>query len=75
MKIEAKSDSEDVRIYINGLLHLRFPRDKNIKIQSWIEGHSKRFIIEIWTKKHQDYVVYDNKPMWEKVLKLLDEHL
>lgn len=57
MKIEAKSDSEDVRIYINGLLHLRFPRDKNIKIQSWIEGHSKRFIIEIWTKKHQDYVV------------------
>ena len=75
MKISAKSDSEDVRIYVDGILHIRFPRDKNTKIQSWIEGHSKRYVIKIRTKKHQDYVEYDNKQMWERVLKLLDEHL
>lgn len=75
MKIEAKSDSEDIRLYIDGTLHLRFPRDKNIKIQSWIEGHSKLYVIEIWAKGHQDHMAYDNKPMWEKILKLLDEHI
>ena len=75
MKIEAKSDSEDVRIYVNGLLHLKFPRDKNTKIQSWIEGHSKLYIITIWTVGHEDYVAYDNKKMWEQVLNLLDKHL
>ena len=75
MEISAKSDSEDVRIYIDGILHIRFPRDKNTKIQSWIEGHSKRYVIKIRTKKHQDYIEYDNKQMWERVLKLLNEHL
>lgn len=75
MKVECKSDSEDIRIYINGLLHLRFPRDKNIKIQAWIEGHTKTYIIDIWSAEHSDWVAYDNKPMWEKVLKLLDEHV
>lgn len=75
MKVEAKSDSEDIRIYINGLLHWRIPRDKNIKLQSWIEGHTKSYIIEIWAAEHSDWVAYDNKPMWEKVLKLLDEHI
>lgn len=75
MKIEAKSDSKDIRVYIDNVLHLRIPRDKNIKIQSWIEGHSKLYVIEIWTKGHQDHLVYDNKPMWEKILKLLDEHI
>lgn len=75
MKIEAKSDSEDIRIYIKGILHLRFPRDKNTKIQSWIEGHSKKYIIDIWSKKHSVIIEYDNRTLWEKVLKLLDEHL
>lgn len=75
MKIEAKSDSEDIRIYIDNILHLRIPRDKNIKIQSWIEGNSKRYIIEIWAKKHQDYMAYDNKIIWKKVLNLLNKHI
>ncbi len=74
-KIHCKSDSEDIRIYIDNVLHLRIPRDKKIKIQSWIEGHSKTYVIEIWSKKHSDYMAYDNKPMWVAILKLLDEHI
>jgi hypothetical protein len=75
MKIEAKGDSEDIRIYIDGLLHLRIPRDKKTKIHSWVEGDSKLYIIKIWCKKHSDYMAYDNKTMWSKILKLLDEQL
>jgi len=52
MKITCKSDSEDVRIYIDGLLHLRFPRDKNVKIHAWVEGHSKTYNLSIWSVGH-----------------------
>jgi len=73
--VTCKSDSEDIRIYIDGLLHLRIPRDKNIKIQSWIQGHTKTYMIEIWCKNHQDIMEYDNKTLWSNVLKILDEHI
>jgi hypothetical protein len=73
--VTCKSDSEDIRIYIDGLLHLRMPRDKNIKIQSWIEGHTRTYMIEIWCKNHQDLMEYDNKILWSNVLKVLDEHI
>jgi len=75
MKICGKSDSEDIRFYINGILHLRIPRDKNVKIQSWMESHTKKFIIEIRSKNHSDCIEYDNKYMWKRILKLLDYHI
>jgi hypothetical protein len=74
-KVTCKSDSEDIRIYINGILHLRLPRDKNIKLQSWIEGHTKTYNIEIWCANHQDLMSYDNKTLWSDILKILDENL
>lgn len=73
--VSALSDSEDIRIYIDHVLHLRIPRDKNTKVQSWIEGHSKTYVIEIWSAGHQDVLVYDNRKLWKDVLDLLDEHL
>ena len=75
MEITAKSDSEDIRIYVDSILHLRIPRDKNVRLQSWIEGHTKTFVIELVVKGHADIIVYDNRETWEKVLKLLDEHI
>ena len=74
-KITCQSDSEDIRIYIDGILHLRFPRDKNIKIQSWIETDSKLFIIKIWCAGHVDQTSYDNKTLWSDILKLIDENI
>ena len=75
MKVKCKSDSEDIRIYIDGVLHIRIPRDKNIKIQSWIEGHSKLYFIQIWCAEHQGVYEYDNKDKWVEVLNLLDKHI
>lgn len=75
MKIHCKSDSEDIRIYIDDVLHIRFPRDKNVKIQSWLEGHTKTYIIKIWCVNHSDVFVYDDKKKWKEILKLLDENI
>lgn len=74
-KIKALSDSEDIRIYVNDILHIRLPRDKNTKVQSWIEGNTKTYIIEIWCSLHSDLYVYDNKFMWVEILKEIDKHL
>ena len=74
-KVTCRSDSEDIRIYIDGILHLRFPRDKNIKIQSSVEGHTKSFVIEIWCAGHTDHITYDNKSIWSKILRLIDENI
>ncbi len=74
-KVKAKSDSEDIRIYIDGVLHLRLPRDKNIRLQSWIEGHTRTFVIELTIHGNSDVVVYDNRRIWERVLELLDENI
>jgi hypothetical protein len=75
MTVTSKSDSEDIRIYINGILHIRIPRDKNIKIRSWIEGHTKLYKIDIWCAKHSDFITYDNEVLWKKVLKELDKNI
>ena len=72
MNITIKADSEDIRIYVDKLLHLRFPRDKNIIVHSWIEGHSKAFYISLDVNGRKEVVIYDSKEMWEKVLKVLD---
>lgn len=73
--VTAKSDSEDIRIYINGILHLRIPRDEDMKLQSWVEGDSKMYVIELWVKGHQDHMAYDNKSLWVDILKVLDQNI
>lgn len=73
--VTCKSDSEDIRIYIDGILHLRLPRDPNMKIQSWTEGHSKLYVIEFWCAGHLDCSAYDNKRLWTEILKIIDENL
>lgn len=73
--VTAKSDSEDLRFYIDGILHIRIPRDKNTQLQSWIDGHKKKFTIEVSAKNRTERYEYDNKELWVKMLDLFDKHL
>jgi len=75
MNITSKADSEDVRIYVDGLLHLRFPRDKDIIVHSWIEKHSKAFYVGLDLNGRKEVVKYDSRKMWEEILKTLDNEL
>jgi len=73
--IKCKSDSEDIRIYIDDILHLRIPRDPNLKLHSWIEGNTKIYIIELWCAGHSEKMEYDNKKLWVDILNTLDKHI
>ncbi len=73
--VTCKSDSEDIRIYIDNILHVRIPRDNDLKLQSWVEGNTKTYVIELVVNGHSDQLVYDNKNLWVQVLKVLDENI
>jgi hypothetical protein len=75
MDIKAKSDSEDIRIYFDNILHLRFPRNKNIILQSWIQNNTKLYYIEINVDHRIIRIEYENKDTWKEVLKLLNIHI
>ena len=75
MKVTSRSDSEDIRVYIDCILHIRLPRDKNITLHSWVEGHSKKYLIEIHSKNHSSLFEYDNKKLWVDVLAQFEKEI
>ena len=75
MRVTCKSDSEDIRIYIDNVLHLRIPRDSNIKLQSWLETDTKLYIIEIWCAGNTDLMEYEDKNLWIEILNTLDKNI
>ncbi len=75
MKVELKIKGSDVKIYIDGILHLRFVQQQLIGIQSWKEGPSW-FSIEYYFKEAKPILcAYDNIDKWKAVLKQIDEKL
>jgi hypothetical protein len=75
MNIKAKSDSEDIRIYFDNILHLRFPRNKNIILQSCIQNNTKLYYIQINIDNRILKIEYENKDTWKEVLKLLNIYI
>ena len=75
MIVTAKSDSENIRIYVDDTLHIRIPRDKNIKIHSWVEDYTKLYSIEVWCLGHSVLYQYEDKKLWEDVLNAFNKHI
>lgn len=75
MKITSRADSEDIRIYFDNILHLRFPRNKNIILQSWIQKNTRLYYIQIDIENQTVKIEYENKQIWKEVLKQLDKVL
>lgn len=75
--ISCKRDFASLRLYINGLLHLEIPMNGHNGLQSWIEGSNKyMYFIQLYRKEGQAIrLEYDDKEIWESVLKLIDENL
>lgn len=78
-KIICNNSPKDVRIYIDGILHLLVLRKKFIGIQSWFEFSTERtykiYKIEIYTKNKTVLVEHYNKKSWTTILNLLDKNL
>lgn len=57
----------NLRIKINGLLHLSIKLEDLIGIQSWIVSDSK-YCIEYYTRGSKILCEYDNKKIWKYIL-------
>jgi hypothetical protein len=66
---------KDLRIYIDGILHVHLLSDKYVGLQSWIDGGAK-YCIELTVSEGKNIKMeYENKQTWVAILKLLDENM
>ena len=76
-KIKIKRDFQNLRIYINGILHLEIRMNNHDGVQSWYEGSKKKmYFIEFYRKEGGPILMgYDEFEIWETILKLIDENI
>lgn len=74
-KVTSETDIVCIRIRINGILHIRIPRDPRTKVHSWIDSAAKTWVIEVWCAGHTDQYTYDNPELWKAVLDELDKNV
>lgn len=74
-KVTCETDIVSIRIRINGILHIRIPRDPLTKVQTWIDSAAKTWVIEVWCAGHSDQYVYDNPTLWKTVIDQLDKNI
>lgn len=66
-------DISFITIYINDLIHFTIRRDPLIAIQSYKNGHLS-YKIEYETNEKTIVTEYNNKEIWEAILKGLGEY-
>ena len=74
MNVFIKKTNNQIKIYINDLLHLCIKIDEYIGMQSWIDDYSKyRYNINFNFKNNTDILCeYDDRNLWVSILKQLD---
>ena len=70
MIASVKRSGDELRIYINNILHLLIT-DRITSIQSWNE-EDKWYKIEIQTKHNSVLLEYDSFEKWKKILELIN---
>lgn len=74
-KITCYSDYKDLRVYINGIVHIIFPRGRT-RLQSWYEGNKfKLYKIEIESDGMTDEYHYDCVETWKTILQILHDNI
>ena len=78
-KVTSKNLDGTLRIYIDGILHLRIYNGvllENTDLQSWIDDtrSPRMYCIELYHRKKAILLEYDDKELWEKILKILDKY-
>lgn len=72
MKVEIKIDYYNIKIYIDGLVHLCLKRNQYVGYQSWSDGNGA-YKIEFYTKTNSITIEQDSKEKWVQILKALDK--
>ena len=66
---------KDLRIYIDGILHVHLLSDRYVGMQAWIERDGKYCIELSVTEGKNIKMEYENVEVWKEVLKLLDKNM
>jgi hypothetical protein len=75
-KITCHSDHRDLRIYIDGLLHFHILKKDYVMLQSYLVGDKKKiYHIDLHTSTTLMELEYEDKIIWEEILKLIDENI
>lgn len=77
VEVAAKRDLRALRVFINGLLHLEVLMEGYSGLQAWQEG-TRRCVykIEFYRERGRGMVCeYEDRDVWEKVLKAVEENL
>lgn len=77
MNVILKKTLKNFKIYIEGLLHVNIPIEEYSGMQSWLEGDNVyTHYIEFYLKNGQRILCeYEDRKLWEEILKQIDEQL
>ena len=71
MKVELKLSNNQLRIYIDGLIHVNIRLDELVGIQSWEQGGL--CYIEFYLKTTFIKCEYNKPELWKEILKVLED--
>lgn len=75
MKSSIQIKDNNIKIFIDGILHLSIKHDELIGFQSWILGDDEKiYCIEYYTKSKDILTEYNNFEKWKSILGLLDKN-
>lgn len=72
MMIKILVTYQDIKIFINDILHLAIKRQGLISIQSWVAA-TNLFIIEFQVGEDSIIAEYEKREIWEEILMKLGE--
>lgn len=75
MNITSERKYEQLRVYINGVLHLHLKLLDLIGFQSWIHGSNEYYIEYTFKDNTKITSAYQSKNMWMEILQHLSDEI
>lgn len=72
--VGAEEDLNEIKIYINGYLHLQYKRDGHVGIKSYIDGKlTQSYWIDIINANATIQLSYTSMYLWQEILIALED--
>lgn len=72
MTVTSTRAHNQLKVYVNGKLHLLIKLTGFIGLQSWIDGTNEYFVECSYSKGAKITMTYGERDIWEKILAVLD---
>jgi hypothetical protein len=77
MNVTIKKSIKTFKVYIDGHLHISIPVKEYAGMQSWLDGdHEKYYHIDFYLKSQNIiHCEYEDRKLWEEILKQIDKSI